>query len=131
MTCEVYCLQKHRRLAAVSASSKPTGCSLQSANDGSEGPTYDTLTPSAGATIRLKKSVLFCRVCYTNALSLIVSLPQFVVGLQYLHPCPRIEVFALQKLRPDVFHLQPSSLVEPSCLPDADRHLPAAARILL
>ena len=38
-----------------------------------------------------------------NALLLIVPLPHLVVALLYLHPRPRIEVFAPQKLRPIVF----------------------------
>ena len=38
-----------------------------------------------------------------NALPLIVLLPHLVVALLYLHPRPRIEVFAPQQLRPVVF----------------------------
>ena len=62
-----------------------------------------------------------------NALSLIVLLPHIVVALQYLHPRPRIEVLTPTGR----CLLQPSSLVEPLSLPDADCHFPAAAPILL
>ena len=109
---------------------KPTTRSLQVDIDDNEG-TYDSVTPpcpSTGNMIRLRKSVLFCRICCTMPFRSSSSCLHLAVALSQLRACPCIEVVTLHQIRPVARFVPPQSLVASKCQPSAYQYLLATAQ---